>query len=166
MDAQTATRPDRHTYYMRVAMVVSTRSTCTRRSVGAVLVKHNHIVGTGYNGAPARLAHCIDGSCLTIPPQPNCLQTVHAELNALLHASSSLEGCTMYSTDQPCLNCLKAALSAGVRHIFYRRPYPSEERDAFIKHNNLDGYLIQSDTLVLLDDEGNPRSTCHLPENF
>lgn len=137
-------RPDKHTYFMSIAEQVATRSTCHRRQVGAVLVRNGHIVSTGYNGAPPGLSHCIDNDvCLILPPIANCIQTIHAELNSLLHVASHQVGDILYSTDQPCLVCIKAALSAGVERIYYKTPYPSDERDLFIRFNSLQDYLMQ-----------------------
>ena len=124
-----------HTYMMVVAKAVALRSTCPRRAVGAVAVRNDEIVATGYNGSPHHCCHCIDISCLmNTEINPRCVRTVHAELNALLKANGYVD--TLYTTDQPCFTCYKVALQRGVTTIFYERPYPDKERDAFIHQQN------------------------------
>lgn len=134
-------RPDTDTYFIAMAKQVATRSTCKRLAVGAVLVRNNHVVSTGYNGSPPGLLHCIDNECLNADDKPNCIQTIHAELNALLHATTHQPGDVLYCTHQPCLNCIKAALSAGVTHIIYDQVYPNNETDVFLNYNGIPHYL-------------------------
>ena len=123
-------------YFMQIAEVVKTRSTCMRRQVGAVIVKDNHIVTTGYNGAPSGLRHCTeDGSCererLQIPSgeRHELCMALHAEQNAIICASKlgvSVEGATIYVTTQPCVICAKMLINAGVKRIVYRGSYPDK----------------------------------------
>ena len=104
-------------YFMEIAEIVKTRSTCLRRQVGAVIVKDNRIITTGYNGAPSGLRHCTDiGGCererLHIPSgqRHELCRALHAEQNAIIQAAKvgvSTEGATIYITLQPCVICAK-----------------------------------------------------------
>lgn len=117
-------RPSWDEYFMEIAGAVRGRSTCPRRSVGAVLVGDKRILATGYNGAPEGLPHCTDVGCLMV--EGHCVRTLHAEQNALLQAAAhgvSTEGATIYATSEPCLQCTKMLLNARVRRIVYLEPY-------------------------------------------
>lgn len=108
--------------YLDNARKYSQLSTCTRRSVGVVLVKDGKIISTGTNGSPAGAAHCTDVRCFI--EKGHCLRTIHAEINALLFQSKQeLNGSSLYSTDFPCSNCLKTIIAAGVTNVFYERDY-------------------------------------------
>lgn len=121
-------------YFMQIAEIVKTRSTCLRRSVGAVIVRNNHIITTGYNGAPSKLAHCTETTkCertrLGIPSgeRHELCRALHAEQNAIIHAAKigvSTEGATIYITLQPCVICAKMLVNAGIKRIVYRGEYP------------------------------------------
>lgn len=126
-------RPSWDQYFMEIAGLVSSRSTCLRRQVGAVLVRDKHIIATGYNGAPRGAAHCLDRGCfrekLGIPSgerQEVCRGT-HAEQNAIIQAALhgvSTDGSTLYCTHQPCVLCTKMLINAGVGKVVYRGDYP------------------------------------------
>jgi dCMP deaminase len=118
------TRPSWDSYFLRIADAASERSTCLRRSVGAVLVRDRRILATGYNGAPEGLPHCLDVGCLMV--DGHCVRTLHAEQNALLQAAAhgvSTQGATVYVTSEPCFHCTKMLLNARVQRIVYRDPY-------------------------------------------
>ena len=126
-------RPSLDDYFMEIACVVSKRSTCLRENVGAVLVRDKHILSTGYNGAPAGLAHCEEVGCLReklgVPSgeRHELCRGSHAEANAIIQAALhgvSSEGSIMYCTHQPCAMCTKLAINARVKEIVYRSPYP------------------------------------------
>jgi dCMP deaminase len=127
-------RPSWDEYFMEMAMVTATRSTCLRRQVGAVIVQNRHIMAAGYNGAPKGLAHCAErGGCLRermgVPSGERhelCL-ALHAEQNAIVQAASlgqSIDGATMYITHQPCLICAKMIINAGIKKIIVKEGYP------------------------------------------
>ncbi|MDD3395712.1 MAG: cytidine/deoxycytidylate deaminase family protein [Acidaminococcaceae bacterium] len=129
------TRPDWDSYFMEIAQVVSKRSTCLRRSVGAVLVKNKQILATGYNGTPKGLAHCAETGCLReqlkVPSGKNheLCRGIHAEQNAVIQAAVhgvSVEGATLYCTHQPCVVCTKILINAGIKKIIYANPYPDK----------------------------------------
>jgi dCMP deaminase len=118
-------RPGWDEYFMQIARTVGTRATCPRASVGCVLVREHRILTTGYNGAPRGVAHCTEAGCTLV--NDHCVRATHAEANAVvqgaLHGISLQDG-TAYCTHQPCVNCSKLLISAGVRKIVYETPYP------------------------------------------
>ena len=118
---------------MSIAEQVSTRSTCIRRHIGAVLVKDKRILATGYNGVPQGLAHCTEVGCLReqrgIPSgtRHELCRGIHAEQNAVIQAArhgTPIDGSTAYCTHQPCVLCAKILLNAGVVDIVFRDAYP------------------------------------------
>ncbi len=123
-------------YFMQIAEIVKTRSTCLRRQVGAVIVKDNRIITTGYNGSPSGTSHCTDrGTCqrieMNIPSgeRHELCRALHAEQNAIIQAANigvSTNGGTMYVTLQPCVICAKMAINAGIKKIVYKGAYPDE----------------------------------------
>lgn len=127
------TRPSWDDYFMAIVEDVATRSTCRRRRVGAILVKDKRIIATGYNGGPTGLAHCLDIGCLReqlgIPSgqQHELCRGVHAEQNAIIQAARygvHTDGSVLYCTTQPCVQCTKMLLNAGVSEIVFREGYP------------------------------------------
>ena len=113
---------------MLQAALLSSRSTCKRLSVGAVLVRDRRIIGSGYNGAVSGDEHCIDSECYL--RDGHCVRTIHAEMNALLQCAkfgTSTDGAVVYVTDFPCLQCTKSLLQAGIKQINYLRNYHNDE---------------------------------------
>ncbi|MGB9812796.1 MAG: deoxycytidylate deaminase [Thermovenabulum sp.] len=128
-------RPSWDSYFMEIAEVVSKRSTCLRRQVGAVIVKDKHIVATGYNGAPSGLLHCEEVGCLReklgVPSgeRHELCRGLHAEQNAIIQAAalgSSIKDSTIYVTTQPCALCAKMIINAGIKRIVFKGEYPDE----------------------------------------
>lgn len=128
-------RPDWDIYFMMIAGVAASRSTCLRRRVGAVIVRDNHIISTGYNGAPKGLPHCGEVGCLrTILGIPSgerheICRGSHAEMNAIAQAAfvgASTAGASIFSTHEPCSFCTKAIINAGIKRVVYLHPYPDE----------------------------------------
>jgi dCMP deaminase len=135
-------RPSWDDYFMEVACLVSKRSTCLRRRVGAVLVKDKKILATGYNGAPSGIRHCIDIGCLReklkIPSgqRHELCRGLHAEHNVLLQATlygTSTKDSCLYITNQPCLICAKMLINAGIKEIIICDGYPDEMAMDFLK---------------------------------
>jgi dCMP deaminase len=126
------TRPSWDDYFLRLAKDVSLRSNCSRRKVGAVIVKDNHIVATGYNGTPAKTTNCFNGGCprcngdhKTGEKLDECL-CVHAEQNAICQAAyygHATAGATIYVTISPCLTCAKLIINSGVQEVVYGGEY-------------------------------------------
>ncbi|HWR38022.1 MAG TPA: cytidine/deoxycytidylate deaminase family protein [Patescibacteria group bacterium] len=128
-----AQRPSWDEYFMEIAGVVAKRTTCLRRSVGAVIVKDNRLLTSGYNGAPQGLAHCREVGCrrevLQIPSgeRHELCRGAHAEQNAIVQAAChgvSIAGGTLYVTAHPCSACAKMIINAGIRRIVYGEGYP------------------------------------------
>ena len=110
---------------MQIAHTVATRATCPRLSVGAVLVRDHRILTTGYNGAPHGVTHCTEAGCLMV--NDHCVRATHAEANAIVQGALhgiGLSGSTAYCTHQPCVNCTKLLISAGIAKIVYDQAYP------------------------------------------
>ena len=108
-----------HQYFINIARIVSTRATCPRLSVGAVVVKDNRILGTGYNGSPSETAHCVDEGCII--QDNHCIRSIHAEVNALISAmqATDIRGATLYCTHKPCWECSKLIVQAGIGEVVY-----------------------------------------------
>jgi len=112
---------------MQIARDVATRATCRRRLVGAVVVLDKRILTTGYNGAPHGLPHCTEVGCKM--QDGHCIRTLHAEQNAIVQGALngvSLRGATLYVTCQPCNNCAKMIINAGIVRVVFDGDYPDE----------------------------------------
>lgn len=127
---------------MEMAQVASKRSTCMRRSVGAVIVKDKRLLATGYNGTPRGMAHCEEVGCLrtklNVPSgkMHELCRGIHAEQNAVIQAAVhgvSVDGGTLYCTHQPCVVCTKILINAGIKKIVYANPYPDELAENMMK---------------------------------
>jgi dCMP deaminase len=112
-------------YFMNIAREVSTRSTCDRKFVGAVIVRDKSILATGYNGSIRGLAHCDEEGHLM--EDGHCVRTVHAEANAIVQAARHgvrIEGASIYVTASPCWGCFRLMANAGIARVcfgeFYR----------------------------------------------
>ena len=128
-------RPSWDEYFMQLTEVVKTRSTCLRRQVGAVLVKDNRVLATGYNGAPKGVPHCEEVGCLReqehVPSgqRHELCRGLHAEQNAIIQAAVygvSTPGSTIYITHQPCSLCARMLINAGVVRVVYQGDYPDQ----------------------------------------
>jgi dCMP deaminase len=134
-------RPSWPEYFMLVAKLVSVRSTCNSRKVGAVIVSRNRILATGYNGAVHGAPHCTDRGadfCLRRSigahdgDKYNYCISSHAEVNAVDQAARfgiPLDGAILYTTLEPCNWCFKQLIQAGIREIYYEEPYDSGHKD-------------------------------------
>ncbi len=139
-------RPGYDDYFMEMAHVVSKRSTCLRRKVGAILVKDKHILSTGYNGAPKGLKHCEEVGCIRtkmkVPSgeRHELCRGLHAEQNAIIQAAVfgvSIKGSTLYCTNTPCVVCVKMLINAGVEEIVYSGDYPDDLAKKMIAESNI-----------------------------
>ena len=141
-------RISKDNYFMKIAEVVSMRSTCIRRNVGAVLVKDNHILSTGYNGAPSGLPHCTHDTCVRkhLKPgeKPELCRGVHAEINCIVQAAfhgTAIDGNTsLYTTTFPCMSCLKLIINAKIKRLIYKEGYDMEN---IVKADLLKGSNIE-----------------------
>ncbi|MFX3633753.1 MAG: cytidine/deoxycytidylate deaminase family protein [Candidatus Pristimantibacillus sp.] len=136
-----AVRKDWDTYFMDIAYMVSTRSRCPRRHVGAVLVQGKKLLGTAYNGAPMGVQDCLEAGCMIseewevkledgkeqIVKKQRCIRTIHAEQNLLLFTDrADRERSTVYVTDQPCWTCANMLANSGIKEIVFHRGYPKD----------------------------------------
>jgi dCMP deaminase len=140
-------RPSWPEYFMSIAQLVATRSTCLRRAVGAVLVKDKRILATGYNGAPTGIRHCIETGCLRerlgVKPgeRHELCRGLHAEQNVIIQAAYygvMTQGTTLYSTHKPCIICSKMLINAGVKKIVYLEGYPDALADEMLVEANIE----------------------------
>ncbi len=114
-------------YFMSIAQVVASRSTCHRKFVGAVIVRNRTILSTGYNGSIRGMPHCCDVGHMM--ESGHCVATIHAEANAIIQAARngvSIEGADIYVTASPCWSCFKQLANAGVGRIFFGEFYRDE----------------------------------------
>ncbi|GAK47245.1 dCMP deaminase ComEB [Secundilactobacillus oryzae JCM 18671] len=138
-------------YFMIQAVLLASRSTCNRLSVGATLVRDKRIIAGGYNGSVAGDVHCIDEGCYLV--DGHCVRTIHAEMNAILQCAKfgeSTEGAEIYVTDFPCLQCTKMLLQAGISKIYYLRNYhndPYAKKLLELKNIDLEQVSLSSDIL-------------------
>lgn len=120
-------RPSWDDYFMAMAKIVSMRGTCDRLYSGAILVKNNRIIGTGYNGSPPGLPHCSEAGHLL--EEGHCVRTIHGEHNALLQTAlqggASTEGSTLYTKYNPCIHCTKYIIACGVKKVVVGKIYRS-----------------------------------------
>ncbi|RLF46924.1 MAG: cytidine deaminase [Thermoplasmata archaeon] len=139
-------RPSFDEYFMKIAQVISTRSTCLRRHVGAVIVKENHILSTGYNGAPKGFKHCEEVGCvreqLNVPEgqRHELCRGLHAEQNAIIQAAVfgvSIKGATIYTTHFPCSVCSKMIVNAEIKEVVYLHFYPDELSQKILEESNI-----------------------------
>lgn len=115
-------------YFMMQAVLLSSRSTCERLSVGATIVRDKRIIAGGYNGSVSGDVHCIDEGCYLV--DGHCVRTIHAEMNAILQCAkfgAATDGAEIYVTDFPCLQCTKMLLQAGITKIHYLRNYHNDD---------------------------------------
>ena len=134
-------RQDWDTYFTLQAEIAKLRSNCLTRHIGAVIVKENRQIATGYNGTPPGIKNCFEGGC------PRCMARIkgelksgegldrclctHAEANAIMQCAlfgnaGSTRGATLYSTFAPCIECSKMAISVGIKRIVVVADYPED----------------------------------------
>jgi len=139
---RTTDRPNWDEYFMNIAELVSKRSTCLRRGVGAVLVRDRRILATGYNGAPSGMRHCLDAGCvreqLNVPSgeRHELCRGLHAEQNAIIQAALhgvSIKGSTLYCTNHPCIICSKMIINAGIVLVIVRDHYRDDLAEEMLR---------------------------------
>ena len=127
-------RADWHTYFMNIARQASTRSTCDRKHVGAVIVRDKTILSTGYNGSIRGMPHCDDVGHDMV--SGHCVRTIHAEMNALAQAAKrgvAVGDSSIYTTASPCWDCFRVLVNAGIGRFVYGQPYREGEHRARIQ---------------------------------
>lgn len=114
-------------YFMNIAAVTASRSTCPRKFVGAVIVRGRTILSTGYNGSIRGMPHCSEVGHMM--ENNHCVATIHAEANAIIQAAKNgvtIEGGDIYVTASPCWNCFKQIANAGIKRIVFGEFYRDE----------------------------------------
>ncbi|MBP9038418.1 MAG: cytidine/deoxycytidylate deaminase family protein [Candidatus Syntrophosphaera sp.] len=148
-------RPSWQQYFMQMAFLASSRSTCLRRQVGAVLVKDNQILSTGYNGSPKGVRHCSEVGCLreknNVPSgqMHELCRGLHAEQNAIIQAGlngSSARGATLYCTHQPCSICAKMIINAEIQTVYVAEKYPDELAEKLLAEAGVELILFNTKT--------------------
>ncbi len=153
-------------YFMLQAVLLSLRSTCTRLSVGAILVRDQRMIAGGYNGSVSGDKHCIDDGCYMV--DGHCLRTIHAEMNVVLQCAKfgiPTDGAELYVTDFPCLQCTKMLLQAGVKKIHYLRNYNNDSyalellklKEVALEQVKLDKEYIDTALFKQLVAKGEPK---------
>ena len=135
-------RPGWDEYFLSLAELAATRSTCLRRQVGALLVADRRVLSTGYNGPPRGLPHCREIGCLrTVLKVPSgqrheICRALHAEQNAILQAAQHgvpIRQATLYCTHQPCAICAKLILNLDINRLVLCGAYPDELALSFFR---------------------------------
>ena len=117
-----------HEYFMNIARQAASRSTCSRKNVGAVIVRDKTILSTGYNGSIRGMPHCDEvGHDME---NGHCVGTIHAEANAIIQAAKNgvrIEDGELYTTASPCWSCFKLIANSGIRRIYFGEFYRDEK---------------------------------------
>lgn len=127
-------RPNWDDYFLNIADLVATRSTCARLFVGAVLIRDKMILSTGYNGSPRHTDQCDEKDHYLV--DNHCIRTVHAEENTIAQAAYhgvSTKNSTLYTNYFPCERCVRLIINAGVSKIVYRKMYANLNADFSFK---------------------------------
>jgi dCMP deaminase len=135
-------RPSWENYFMDITTLVAKRSTCTRRAVGAIIVKDKRVLSTGYNGAPSGIEHCIEIGCLreklNVPSgeRHELCRGIHAEQNAIIQAAYygvSINDSILFCTNLPCSICAKMIINSGIKNIYYKDGYADPMSEEMLK---------------------------------
>lgn len=130
---------------MAMVRIVASRSSCDRLATGAILVKNNRIISSGYNGAPKGMPNCNEVGHLL--EDGHCVRTIHGEHNAILQSAvmqgASTEGATMYSKYSPCIHCAKYIVAAGIKRLVIGKLYRNPQAIDYLKEAGLDVDMYQ-----------------------
>ena len=141
-------------YFMEITHLVSKRSTCMRRQVGAVIVRDKRILATGYNGAPRGLRHCSETGCLRekmgVPSGQNqeLCRGLHAEQNAIIQAALSgvsIEDSQIYTVTRPCVVCAKMIINAGIKRVVFHEGYSDPLSEQMLEEAGIEMVNINGD---------------------
>ncbi|MBI4214996.1 dCMP deaminase family protein [archaeon] len=158
-------KPSWDEYFMSIARVVRSRSSCARRQVGAILVKNKQIISTGYNGTPRGVKNCDEGGCPrcnapeSVHPRGQYLEHLdkcfccHSEENTILQAAfhgMKTEGATVYTTNMPCTMCAKILINAGIKCIVAGGEYPDDQVLNLIKESGIEFKMQKQEPQVIL----------------
>jgi dCMP deaminase len=156
-------RPKRTEYYMGIALAVRARANCVGNRVGAILVREDRIISTGYNGTPQHMTNCDEGGCERCSNRDKypgatgydvCI-CVHAEQNSLLSAARfgiPVEGAVLYTTMRPCFNCAKELVQARVHAVYYLHDWKHPDDDLLQQYVRLEQKFVGGVVHVDLPD--------------
>ncbi len=163
--------PNTDEYYMGIALAVREKANCTGNRVGAVIVRGNRVISTGYNGVPEGMPNCLDGGCLRCTNPGHRFPSgtgydlcicVHAEQNALLSAARfgiAVENATLYTTMQPCFGCAKEILQAKITEVVYLHPWqPTDVEPEMAEAKRVEYDKIMSRFILRQLDYPDPRA--------
>jgi len=148
-------RPDIDEYFLKIAKVVSERSTCIRRKIGAVAVKEKHILTTGYNGAASGIKDCLELGCLrdqnNIPSGSltSVCRAIHAEENIIIQAAlsgTSINGATIYCTTSPCSHCARLLVNAKIERFVCFLSYTNIEAQEIFRQAGIEIDILPEPT--------------------
>lgn len=142
-------RPEKDEWAMCMAFLASTRSTCVRRNVGAIIVDdQHHILSTGYNGVPRGAPHCHEQHCpgafASSGTELDSCMALHAEQNAVTQCSRIERAHTLYTTTKPCMSCMKLLIATPINKIVYYYDYPNYYADKLWVDNGREIYGQES----------------------
>ncbi len=133
-------RMSKEQYFMKIAMTVAQRSTCLRRNVGAVFVKDDNIVATGYNGVPIGFKHCENCVREESGKDLHLCHAVHAEQNAIVQAAKhgiSLKGSFLYCTTLPCIECARLLINLEISEVHFLQDYHGNETTKMFRNSGI-----------------------------
>ncbi len=145
-------RPGWDEYFMKMAYLAAERSTCIRHHVGAVIVKNNHIISSGYNGAAAGVKDCTELGCLrdqmgiASGTRHEICRAIHAEQNSIIQAAlhgAGTEGASIYCTHSPCIICAKMVVNAKIKKFVTVKHYPDKAFEELFKEAGVEFKIIE-----------------------
>lgn len=132
-------RPTRDDMFMLMAYAASTRGTCGRKQVGAIITLEARPISAGYNGPPSGSLHCDEAGCMN---SEACERSIHAEDNAIRWAraftGSDPRGATIYVTTLPCRSCAEKIVASGIQRVVYSEDYRNQSGLHFLLRNNVE----------------------------
>lgn len=128
--------------YLRMATIWAENSYCKRRQVGALIVKDKMIISDGYNGTPSGFENVCEENNVTKP------YVLHAEANAITkiaRSGNNSDGATLYVTDEPCIECSKLIIQAGIRRVVFGRYYRLHDGLELLRRANIEVVYLAQD---------------------
>jgi dCMP deaminase len=140
----------KHNMMIKILKAVADESTCARLKVGSILVKNTRVLSHGFNGVPSGLEHCEDQDWTGRDHHRWSHENeIHSELNSIAYAARqgiATDGCILYTTHSPCLNCAKAIAAAGITVVYYLEEYDREDSLDFLKRCGIKTYKLNDNT--------------------
>jgi len=130
-----------HSYFVKMLDLVSARSTCIRRQVGAIITDgRGHVLATGYNGVPSREPHCVEEPCAganDVPGDTRRCLAVHAEQNALIQCAELFKAKRIYVTCTPCFTCAKMIVNTPIKEVIVTAAYADDEGSRLLRRRGM-----------------------------